>query len=174
MRIETFICNPYSECTYIVEYNGVVYVIDPGMYTNREKTTVQSYLDEHQLTPAYILVTHKHPDHVCGIEYLQEKYPNIEIVDYFNQKALDGISILYTPGHKSDAICFYFEKESILFTGDTLFKSSIGRTDLPTGDFETLIKSLQKLQTLPPQTVIYPGHGPTTTLADEIECNPYL
>ena len=87
----------------------------------------------------------------------------------------DQFSILLTPGHSPGSISFYCEKQNFVISGDVLFKESIGRTDLPGGDFDTLITSIRtKLFTLPEATIVYNGHGSTTTIGHEIKLNPYL
>jgi len=87
----------------------------------------------------------------------------------------DQFSVLLTPGHSPGSLSFYCEKQGLIISGDVLFKESIGRTDLPGGDFDTLITSIQtKLFTLPPTTLVYNGHGSTTTIGHEIKNNPYL
>jgi len=95
-----------------------------------------------------------------------------------NEEIKFGNSILkaiHVPGHSPGSIAFYVEKEGILISGDALFKGSIGRTDLPKGDYATLITSItKKLLTLPDSTVVYSGHGPTTTIGEEKISNPYL
>ena len=84
-------------------------------------------------------------------------------------------NVLLTPGHTQGSICLYFPPEKKLIAGDTLFAGSIGRTDLPGGSFEKIIDSLHdKLLTLPDETVVIPGHGPTTTIGQEREHNPFL
>lgn len=90
---------------------------------------------------------------------------------------LAGIKLkaFHTPGHTPGGICLYSGDEGIVFVGDTLFADSIGRTDFPGGSMARLIKSIkQKLLTLPDETVVYPGHGPATTIAQEKAYNPYL
>ena len=83
--------------------------------------------------------------------------------------------IFETPGHTPGGVSLYSEKYSVVFTGDTLFKLSIGRTDLPGGDFNTLKDSiLTKLYTLPDNTVVFSGHGETTTIGFEKENNPFV
>ncbi len=84
------------------------------------------------------------------------------------------LRVLETPGHTPGSICLYSSEENALLTGDTLFAGSIGRTDLPGGDPRALTASLTRLLTLPPETIIYPGHGPTSTLAQERHHNPWL
>ncbi len=82
---------------------------------------------------------------------------------------------LHVPGHSAGSLAFYSEKDGIVLTGDALFAGSIGRTDLPGGDFETLIASIKKqLFVLPPSTVVYPGHGNDTTIGNEIKSNPFF
>ncbi len=85
------------------------------------------------------------------------------------------LKVLYTPGHADGSICFYSEKENFIIVGDVLFRDSIGRTDLPSGDFDMLMKSIKtKLFELPANTVVYPGHGGTTTIEYEKENNPFV
>ncbi len=81
--------------------------------------------------------------------------------------------ILHTPGHSPGGICLISEK--IVFTGDTLFAGSIGRTDFPGSDYETLMRSIrEKLMNLPDDTTIYPGHGPKSTIGQERRFNPFV
>ena len=84
------------------------------------------------------------------------------------------IKVIHTPFHTRGSSCFYFEKEHVLFSGDTLFHLSIGRTDLITGSNKTVESSLKKLVVLPSETKVYPGHGAATTIGDELRLNPYL
>jgi len=84
-------------------------------------------------------------------------------------------NVIETPGHTEGSICLYFSAEKKLIAGDTLFAGSIGRTDLPGGSFEKIIRSLhQKVLALPDETVVLPGHGPVTTIGAERESNPFL
>lgn len=83
------------------------------------------------------------------------------------------IKVLETPGHTEGSICFYFEEEGQLFSGDTLFHGSYGRTDLPTGSAGTLFRSInEKLLVLPDEVIVYPGHNSATTIGFEKENNP--
>lgn len=82
---------------------------------------------------------------------------------------------LFVPGHTAGSIALYCEEEGCVFTGDALFSGSIGRSDLPGGNQETLLKSIREnLLTLPPSTIVYAGHGPETTVEKEAKTNPYL
>ena len=76
--------------------------------------------------------------------------------------------VILTPGHTEGGLCLYNEKERMVFTGDTLFSGTWGRTDLPTGDFNKIINSItDKLMVLPDETIVYPGHGDVTMIKDE-------
>ncbi len=82
--------------------------------------------------------------------------------------------VIATPGHTPGSVCYYFEKEQCLFSGDTLFSGSVGRTDFPGGDARQLQASLRRLATLPSETRVYPGHGPATTIERECRLNPFM
>lgn len=85
------------------------------------------------------------------------------------------LKVLHTPGHTPGGVCFYCEQEQVLFSGDTLFRMSIGRTDFEGGSWQQLTDSLHTvLAPLPLATTVYTGHGPTTTIKDETLMNPYL
>ena len=110
-------------------------------------------------------------------------YPMIEIpapARYLNdnEKITFGTSVLevlYTPGHADGSVCFYNKAQGFVITGDVIFRDTIGRTDLPTGNFDLLMKSIrEKIFTLPDETIIYPGHGPETTVGYEKQNNPFI
>lgn len=87
----------------------------------------------------------------------------------------DEFSILLTPGHSPGSICFYCKEQGFIISGDVLFQRSIGRTDLPGGDYDSLITSIRtKLLPLPGEVVVYSGHGPSTTIGEEKKSNPFL
>ena len=178
MTLQTFYFNPYRECTYVLTDSAKhAVVIDAGMYDEREQQRFAKYIQQEQLEVVALLITHAHPDHVCGVEYMQQTY-NLQAIIQPSEGQLDipyfNIEVIATPGHKEDCVCYYLREENILFTGDTLFQESIGRTDLPGGDMGTLIRSLNKLVVLPEDTQVYPGHGYPTTIGHEKLYNPYL
>ncbi len=85
------------------------------------------------------------------------------------------LKLIYAPGHSPAHLCFYDETENLLVGGDVLFNGSIGRTDLPGGDYDLLIRNIrEKLFTLPDDCVVYPGHGPETTIGFEKKHNPFF
>ena len=85
------------------------------------------------------------------------------------------LEIIFTPGHAPGHICLYSENDKFIIAGDVLFNGSIGRTDLPGGDYNTLINSIKtKLLPLDEETIVYCGHGPSTTIGKENETNPFL
>ncbi len=112
-----------------------------------------------------------------GIPYTEPiQYPGSHIAD--NQEIKFGNTVLkalHTPGHSPGSFSFYNEKAGVVFSGDALFSGSIGRTDFEKGDYATLIGAIQnRLLPLPDETVVYSGHGPSTTIGEERESNPYL
>jgi len=87
----------------------------------------------------------------------------------------DELLVIEAPGHSPGSICFYCSKQNFIISGDVLFKGSIGRTDLPLGDHQTLLNNIKdKLMNLPGETVVYSGHGPSTTIGEERLNNPFL
>ncbi|MEO5889269.1 MAG: MBL fold metallo-hydrolase [Ferruginibacter sp.] len=87
----------------------------------------------------------------------------------------DELEVIEAPGHSPGSICFYCSKQNFIIGGDVLFQGGIGRTDLPLGDHGTLLKSIkEKLLVLPGETVVYSGHGPSTTIGEEKLHNPFL
>ncbi len=92
------------------------------------------------------------------------------------EKAGIQLRVIHTPGHTPGGICLYAEKDSIIFVGDTLFAGSVGRTDFPNGNMQTTNRrhNNTNCSTLPEDTIVYPGHGPETTIGREKADNPFL
>lgn len=109
---------------------------------------------------------------VEGIDNITTKYISKEDkIEYGDSELI----VFETPGHCAGSVCYYNQKEGFVITGDVLFRDSIGRTDLPTGDFETLISSIKNnLFPLPENTICICGHGPSTTIGYEKENNPFI
>lgn len=100
-------------------------------------------------------------------------YPDVRDGSSFTFGPL-SFNVVATPGHSPGCVCYYFEKDGVLLTGDTLFQNSVGRTDLPGGDGRILAESLVKLAALPPTIKVIPGHGDPTTMAEEIRSNFFM
>lgn len=111
---------------------------------------------------------------------INKQFKSVEITEYLQEGDVIKIGkgelkVINVPGHSKGSIALYDEKDGFVIVGDALFQGSIGRTDLPGGDYDELITSIKsKLLTLPDNTVVYPGHGPSTTIGDEKRYNPYL
>jgi glyoxylase-like metal-dependent hydrolase (beta-lactamase superfamily II) len=150
-----------------------------------ESDGIADLLLEHDLTPVALLVTHGHVDHVGAAGAFVERYSvsayihpeRWELLAGDDQLAFAGIDfdVLHTPGHTPGHCCFHVPSEGLLFSGDQLFAGSIGRTDLPGGDYDALMMSMrERIVPLPPETTVFPGHGATTTLAAELATYPFL
>lgn len=206
MQVKTYVGGPLSVNCYLVtdEATNKGFVIDPG----GENKRLIAYVQENQTSIEAIILTHGHPDHICGIETFQKAFPEAITVAHEDEhemleqpeinhskqycgKAIsvkpdrfvrdhDSIRIgglepvfLHTPGHTPGGMCIYLN--DCLFSGDTLFRNSIGRTDFPYSSFATIKKSIIKqLFVLPDDTTVYPGHEGTTSIGLEKENNPFV
>jgi len=187
MKLHNLRVGPLGTNCYLVEDESTkdCLIIDPGDYPE----IIIKTIEEKQLKPTAIVVTHGHWDHVGANKKLKEKY-NLPIMmneaDLFGLKITDSpppdkslkendeikaggltFKILQTPGHSPGGISLYSATEKVVFTGDTLFKGTFGRVDLPGSSPEAMVFSLQKLLALPHDTKVYPGHGRPTTIGEE-------
>lgn len=111
---------------------------------------------------------------------IPKSFKDVEVTSYLTDGEIihigDGeLQVIEVPGHSQGSVALYDKKDGFVIVGDALFNGSIGRTDLPGGDYKTLLSSIKnRLLTLPPDTVVYSGHGPATTIGNEIKTNPYL
>lgn len=187
--LRKIVVGPYQSNCYILGYKNSMegLVIDPGAEVFR----IVNAISDIGLKIKYILITHGHIDHVGGASELKRItrapvliHPSDEPDLGFkaDDYAVEGkiirlgaynIEILHTPGHSPGGVCYL--APGAIFTGDTLFAGSIGRTDFPGGDHQGLIWGVRsKLFTLKEDLRVYPGHGPASTIRAERMTNPFF
>jgi hydroxyacylglutathione hydrolase len=198
MLVEAFTVGMLSTNCYVASCPKTkdAIIIDPGLELPVEARPIADYISESELNVKFIVNTHGHSDHVKGNVFFQQKYkvplcihpldahfiaeltannclPNKMLEDgniiSYGQEML---KVLHTPGHTPGSICLVGEK--LIFSGDTLFAGSIGRTDFPGGSNSDMQISLQKIVSLPDYLLVYPGHGETTMIGEEKRINPFV
>ena len=211
MTIKQFEFNPFPVNTYILyDDTNECALIDAGMFVEKEREELSSFIESNNLQIKHLLNTHLHFDHLLGSPYIQKKYGiktkthegDLFLLDRVkNQAALFGLPmeddeisvdellkdgdtvtfgntklhVIHVPGHSPGSLVFYSEADRCLFSGDVLFRRSIGRTDLPGGNYDELITGIRnKLLTLPEDVSVYSGHGPKTSIEFEKRHNPFL
>lgn len=201
MLIEKLVVGLMESNCYIVGDASTkeVFIIDPGGDYNK----IKAFLDKDELKPQAIINTHGHGDHIGSNDefdlpiwihrldagFLQDPSKNLSgafgvfLKTRKAEKLLEDqdilrignftLKVIHTPGHTPGSICL--EGEAIVFTGDTLFNSGIGRTDFAYGSEEDIIDSIkQRLFTLDDKYIVYPGHGPDSTIGNEKLNNPFV
>ncbi len=201
--VDEFVVGPAQENCYFVRADrgaAEAVVVDPG----DEVAQLRVELGRIGARCVGILITHSHWDHLGAVADLAEAsgapvymseverqvlerphdfYPDVAIRPYSADVALKGdeeidlagiaFETVRVPGHSPGHLAFY--ANGCLFSGDVLFAGGVGRTDLPFSDWDTLVESIRVLvDRYPPETVVYPGHGPATTLGAELAANPFL
>ena len=205
MTIQPFQIGPYgTDCYVVYEGNRCVLIDAPFPLAK-----VLSFINDNDLYPEAIYLTHGHFDHIMGLDALLKEFSvpvyaheaerevlesaqlnssasmlgqpySFSGADYVTNRqelriAGFEIRVIYTPGHTIGGCCYYIEKEKTLFSGDTLFHGSVGRTDLPTGSMGQLVSSVRdRLFVLPDDTQVYPGHMEETTIGYEKKYNPFI
>jgi hydroxyacylglutathione hydrolase len=194
MIIETFVLTPFQQNTRVVvcEQTRAAICIDPG----ESSTEIVDFLQKNDFQLQAIALTHAHLDHIGGVSALHGVFPNADTLllkalglDYeipppLTRNWQDGeiyavgslrFEILHCPGHTPGHIIFAEKTERKVFVGDCLFEGSIGRTDLPGGNSEQLINSInRRILPLGDDFTVYTGHGNETTIGFERATNPFL
>ncbi|SHI33399.1 Glyoxylase, beta-lactamase superfamily II [Clostridium cavendishii DSM 21758] len=199
MIIKTIPAGIYGANCYVIykEDNKQAIILDPGGDSDMLIANIEAL----EVTPKAILLTHGHIDHVGAVEALSNRYKipfyineedekfmmsGTDVYGHLNRKAdgyiKDGdklnianleIEVIHTPGHTPGGVCFLVNDK--VFTGDTLFQGSIGRTDFEGGNYESIIESIvNKLLPLGDNVEVYPGHGPKSSILYEKRRNPFL
>ena len=194
LKVYAMALGAYQTNCYIIhdESSKTCCVIDPGY----DADIILDKLASLGLTLEAILLTHGHFDHVGAVKELAAEtgcavyiHPDDLSMPpmmtagplYYTKTYTEGtqlklagleITVLHTPGHTPGSVCLLCETN--IFSGDTLFEGSCGRTDLPGGDWATIVKSLKRLAALEGNFWVFPGHGGSTTLRDEKKYNPYM
>jgi hydroxyacylglutathione hydrolase len=203
LAVDRYELGPIGTNGYVVRASrdaGEAVVVDPG----GDAATLRLELARLGAACAAILVTHTHWDHLGAVADLAEAtgapvyapererpvlerpgdyYPGVPIRSWIPEHALEGgetvevggisFEVISVPGHSPGHLAYH--ADGCLFSGDVLFAGSVGRTDLPYGDWDTLLASIRTLvDRYPPETIVYSGHGPATTLGDELARNPFL
>lgn len=201
IKIETEVVGMLEVNCYLVAASGsgALYIIDPGDNAENIVKSAKSFYPDFK--DAIILLTHAHVDHIAAADEVSKtlgastvylhpddlglyESPENHLLPFVPParslpKTVGTIErpefkIIHTPGHTRGGVCFYFPDDKVLFSGDTIFRSSIGRTDFPGGNSGQLLSSIkERIFALPEDVVIYPGHGPTTRVGDEKADNPF-
>ena len=160
-----------ENCYIISDKDRNAIIIDPGM----ELDKITSFIDNNHLKVVCVLVTHYHFDHVTILDEIINKY-KCKVIDYKSEKNNKiksfNFAVIENYGHTMDSVSFYFKKEKVMFTGDFIFKESIGKYNFE--DEEIMINSLKSFCKLDDDIVIYPGHGESSTVGYEKENNYFL
>ena len=194
MKVYTLLLGPMLNCIYIIENAGQAILIDPSW----DIPVISEFIEKKGLKPVAVFFTHAHPDHMTNADVFLKKYnikgyleehdeplcslPMDLLTLYKAPKIFEiaglKIEVLSTPGHTKGSVCLKIG--DLVFTGDTLFVNSVGRTDLPGANPDSLIKSLKMLTNLPGDTILYTGHsygmkeGFKSTISQELASNPYF
>lgn len=197
MQIKRFSLGVLKSNCYVVSNHGHAIIIDPGY----ESLEVIDYIQNENLIVDLIYITHGHHDHVGGVKQMKNHfevnvYAPIKDIEFMGDfplnrfgyaipvdvwvkegdsfHAIDKTFTIYeAPGHSEGGTLLHVDE--MLFTGDTLFYQSIGRTDIPRANSEVLYHTIKKIyQIFPPETIIYPGHGRHSTIGHEQKFNPFV
>ena len=175
MEVIKVVTGALEENCYIIKNNdnNTCLVIDPG----DDFPKIKDKIGDAKVLG--VLVTHSHFDHVGALRnFLSNR--RIKVFKKSNLQEREytlgdfTFDVIYTPGHSLDSVTFYFKEDKIMFVGDFIFKDSIGRCDLPGGSEVSMKNSINNIKKYDKDIILYPGHGESTTLGDELSNNPYM
>ena len=200
MKVEVIKVGMFQTNCYLVSNENEMIIIDPGASFKKIDEVIQK---NENVKVVAILLTHGHFDHIGAVDKLKEKYNCPIIASQEDEKILRNqknnslagfaasveseikwiendelnlgsikVKVLFTPGHSAGSVMYIIDGK--LFSGDTLFKLSVGRTDLYSGNEHKLKESLQQLYNLDRDMIVYPGHEESTTVGFELDHNPYI
>ena len=202
MKVERFVTGIISTNCYLAvnEETKQAVIVDPAACPKK----MLDYIEGEDLKIEAILLTHGHFDHIMGIDGFLKEYPVPVYVHEDDEKVMNDprltytagytfsraqylrdrqtldlagykFEVIHTPGHTWGGCCYYIASENVLFSGDTLFQCSVGRTDFETSSTSDLMHSVrEKLMKLPDETHVYPGHMGETMIGYEREHNPFI
>ena len=175
MNLTKLVVGPLKTNCYILSMNKKCLIIDPG----DEENVIIKKIEKMKLTVVGILLTHNHFDHAMYADSLASLY-KVNVYDYKNlfpeEKQIGPFKflVIYTPGHSKSSLTFYFKEYGVMFVGDFVFREGIGRVDLPSGNYQEMIASLEKIKKYDDDIILYPGHGESTTIGHEKKYNSYF
>lgn len=175
MKMINLVVGDLKTNCYILYEDGRCLIVDPGA----EENNIIKKISKLKVNPVGILLTHNHFDHTGCADNLSSFY-RVPVYDFKNleegPKKIDVFSfeVLYTPGHSKSSLTFYFKDYGMMLCGDFVFKEDIGRVDLPSGSFQEMIQSINKLKKYDNDIELYPGHGDKTTIGYEKKHNKYF
>lgn len=191
ISIRDFQFNPYmTNCYLLWDESRECVICDPGMCSESECRRLDDFIAAEGLRPVALILTHGHDDHTAGVTHCLRKYGIKAYMSLLDRPAFPAIDVheedrlsfgsheliaIACPGHTPGGVAWLCIEEKLLLSGDTLFKGSIGRTDLEGGDYDALMETLRgKLMSLAGDIEVLPGHGPRSTIAEEAQTNPFL
>ena len=196
LELQKCILGPvYTNCYFLKnKETEEAIIIDPADCPEK----IELKVSQMNAKPVAILLTHGHFDHIMAAQAVKEKYnipiyacrqeeemlrePSVNMTAHYGKNCSivphligEDFRVIHTPGHTKGSCCYYLKDEDVLFSGDTVFYGSVGRTDFPGGSTAEIVRSLHKLvDSLPEETEVFPGHDASTTIGYEKRYNPFV